>query len=213
MPGKDGGRGKLRIVEWSKRATHMCEDATGVPSPRTTLYFSGFWDDSSEANIYKLDQELARAQIAYFASPSPPAKWHRGFSFDVIVFAGRAADARHIIESIQKPAVPPVTRGPVTGFCREIDAKGLSKNAARELTWRFAVYHEWSSERDDGRTYEALIMHDSERNLWGMKEWLDPDIPHFCIVQKLVDRIARERDAYKEFLSDDLDIPKMWRRL
>ena len=80
MPWRDGGRRKERRSEGRKQAMHAVEDPAALAEPVGSLAFRGHFREKPEHLIYRLDQEMARAGIAYY--PEYGGRW-QGFAIYV----------------------------------------------------------------------------------------------------------------------------------
>ena len=67
FPGRDGGAHKRKQCDWAKQAHHATASVQDLTPPLATLVYEGDWDQPPEKNIYKLDQEVARLGLRYFA--------------------------------------------------------------------------------------------------------------------------------------------------
>src|SRR2546428_640909 len=77
VPWRDGGRRKQRRSEWRKQAMHAVAELAALAAPLTSLPCRGPYWERPKHLIYRLDQELARAGIAYY--PEYGGRW-RGFT-------------------------------------------------------------------------------------------------------------------------------------
>jgi hypothetical protein len=76
--------------------------------------------------------------------------------------------------------------------------------------WLFAVYVESPSERDDGHWYQALLFRSKDRTVFGRKEY--DYLVHFSKLRSLARRVVAEEELKASLLSDDPDLPKLWKR-
>jgi hypothetical protein len=91
----------------------------------------------------------------------------------------------------------------------EIKPKALSKRDANH-PWLFAAYCESPSEREDGKWYELLLFRNEDRTNFGKMEF--HELVHQDKLRKLATRIVLEKDFRKSFISDDPELPKIWKR-
>jgi hypothetical protein len=114
----------------------------------------------------------------------------------------------------KKPGLPKTrltSRPPVAhSMWREVEPLPLS-NAYRDHPWLFAVYDEYN--RPDGLRYQAFLFRNQDRTIFGMKEWLHQraDWPH-ADLRMLAHRVVCDREFRAELVSDDPDLPALWRR-
>ena len=94
------------------------------------------------------------------------------------------------------------------GFLSDITPTRLSKKDQNHC-WVFAVYYQFPSERDDRRDYKAFLFRNDERTIFGLKEYWDWQIVDF---RKLATRVVQDKEFRKSLISDDPDLPKVWKR-
>lgn len=86
---------------------------------------------------------------------------------------------------------------------------GLS-NAHRNHPWMFAAYDEFG--RSDGRHYTAFLFRNKDRTVFGIREWFDWSAPNRAALRQMARRVVTD-DAFRvAMISDDPDLPQMWRR-
>src|SRR5690348_12681242 len=95
------------------------------------------------------------------------------------------------------------------GIWYEIKPRNLPKREAGHQ-WLFAQYIEAPSEREDGRWYHALLFRNVDRTLFGIKEF--DELVHFRRMEQMARRVVREANFRENLLSDDPDLPKIWKR-
>ena len=78
--------------EWRKQALHAVAGLAALEEPRVCLALRGSYRDEPEHLIYRLDQQMARAGIAYRAEC-----WGHGRGFAIYVTARYKAEVREII--------------------------------------------------------------------------------------------------------------------
>ena len=86
-----------------------------------------------------------------------------------------------------------------------------SRHSKRESThdWVFAFYYELASERDDGEYYKAFLFRNAQRTVFGIKEL--PWHERFDY-RKAALRVIQDKDSRDSLVSDDSDLPKIWKR-
>jgi hypothetical protein len=94
------------------------------------------------------------------------------------------------------------------GHFSEITPYRLSKKDQNH-GWVFTMYYEASSFRDDKRYYIAFLFRNDERTIFGLKEdynWQRIDY------RKMATRVIQDREYRQSLISDDPDLPKIWKR-
>lgn len=81
----------------------------------------------------------------------------------------------------------------------------------RKVIWHFADYLETPTQREDGKWYRAFLFRDGERTEFGIKEFLSDNLDPTDF-RKLADRVIKSREFRAELLSDDSDLPRMWKK-
>ncbi len=99
---------------------------------------------------------------------------------------------------------------PLSGFWREVRPKWLSRKDA-DHQWVFASYFELPSDRGDGLCYRAFLFRNRDRTVFGIKEWIGAKLPRVDI-ERLATKVVLNRELRASLISDDLDLPKMWKR-
>ena len=94
------------------------------------------------------------------------------------------------------------------GYLSELNPTRLSKKDQNHC-WILAVYYQFPSNRDDGRDYKAFLFRNDERTIFGYKEVWDNQIVDF---RKLATRVIQDKEFRKSLISDDPDLPKVWKR-
>ena len=94
MPWRDGGVRKQRRSEWRKQAMHAVDDQAALEKPAASLTFRGHYREKPRHLIYRLDQAMPRAGIAYY--PEYGGRW-RGFTIYVT-----AGDRERVWEMIAR---------------------------------------------------------------------------------------------------------------
>lgn len=212
FPGKDGGAGRKRAAAaWQKRATFMKQSLADLPAPHGIISFHGIWDKSSEESIYLLDQAMVEHGIDYFAEKAGERlKWWSRFK--IIVNRSRFEDAREIISNLEKrpPKPTDLMDKKINVWWSSVCPRGLSRKDHNHH-WEFAHYHESSYQRDDNQDYHAFLFTNSERTVFGIREWLDSDWPQRGLLEKMATKVVQDDDYRKNLISDDPDIPEMWK--
>jgi hypothetical protein len=94
------------------------------------------------------------------------------------------------------------------GYLSEIAPTRLSKKDQNH-NWVFAVYLEFSSKRVDGRDYKAFVFRNDERTVFGLKEIWDGQYVDF---RKMATKVIQDKEYRETLISDDPDLPKIWKR-
>jgi hypothetical protein len=167
------------------------------------------WGKDAAQSIYRFDQEATRSGIVYYAeygagsSPWPAFTiWVSGNDQDLVW---------QIIERLN-PRHEPTRTTRFSGWWSEIEPTRLSK-AYQDHPWVFAVYRESRRERDDGLDYTAFLFRDEERTAFGVKEWLSKDVDvQNDVLENLAHRVVTDARFRRSLLSDDPDLPLLWRK-
>lgn len=94
------------------------------------------------------------------------------------------------------------------GYLSEIIPTRLSKKDQNH-SWVFAAYSEYPSKRDDNRDYKAFLFRNTERTIFGLKEFWDWQIVDY---RKMATRVIQDNEFRKSLISGDPDLPKIWKR-
>ena len=94
------------------------------------------------------------------------------------------------------------------GFLSAVTPKRLSKKDQNH-NWLFAVYHQFASNRSDGRDYKAFLFRSEDRTVFGIKEVWDEQIVDF---RKLATNVIQDKEFRDSLISDDPDLPRVWKR-
>lgn len=97
------------------------------------------------------------------------------------------------------------------GYLSEIKPFKLSKTNKKKQ-WFFMLYNEFGFEREDKQRYYAFIFMDNERTSYGIKEYFGDDIPHMKEFRKMATKVIFENSYRRKFLSDDPELPQIWKR-
>jgi hypothetical protein len=167
------------------------------------------WGKDAAESIYLFDQEAARAGIAYYAEYG--AGSGRWATFSIWVSEKDKHAAGQIIERLN-PRREPRRTARFSGWWAEVEPTRLSK-ANKDHPWVFAVYREGSSQRDDGLTYTAFLFRNEERTVFGVKEWLGADVTvRNDVLEKMAHRVVIDAAFRRSLVSDDPDLPLLWKR-
>lgn len=74
------------------------------------------------------------------------------------------------------------------------------------------VYIELPPERKDQRRYRAFLFRDEDRTLFGIKEYWDDGIPSYEKLRVLASKVVNNSLFRKSLLSDNPDLPLLWKR-
>lgn len=91
------------------------------------------------------------------------------------------------------------------------DIKPLSPRRS-EGEWVFALYYETPDERADNLWYEAFLFRNDDRTVFGRRETTGSHLRHVHDYRAMATRIMNDRDFRKSLISDDPDLPRMWKR-
>ena len=83
-------------------------------------------------------------------------------------------------------------------------------SARRNHPWTFGVYEEWT--RQDGTYYRALVFRNRDRSVFGVRELEGEYRPPAKALRKLAYQVICDAEFRKELLSDDPDLPRIWKR-
>jgi hypothetical protein len=87
-----------------------------------------------------------------------------------------------------------------------------TKGTLKNREWKFMLYQESPFERKDQRDYCAFLFRDEDRTLFGMKEYFDDDILPIDKFRDLAAKVVRDSQLRKSLLSDNPDLPRLWKR-
>ena len=87
-----------------------------------------------------------------------------------------------------------------------------TKQSTESKKWHFMLYQESSSERDDEIDYCAFLFRDSDRSLFGIKEFFGDDIPHMSKFRDLATKVVIDTSFRKALLSESSELPELWKR-
>ena len=79
--------------------------------------------------------------------------------------------------------------------------------------WIFALYIETPSERDDDLWFEALLFRNEDRTVFGLKEQVGDHLSrHFHDYRAMATRVINDKKFRTSLVSDDPDLPRMWKK-
>lgn len=94
------------------------------------------------------------------------------------------------------------------GIWYDLTPKKLAKKD-QQHPWLFAEYFEAPSEREDARWYKVFLFRDKERITFGLKEYWELPNSDF---RDLATRVVQDKDFRESLISEDPDLPKIWKR-
>lgn len=97
------------------------------------------------------------------------------------------------------------------GYFSEIKPFKISKTEKKKQ-WIFMFYHEFRFEREDKQSYCAFLFRDNERTSYGIKEYFGDDIPHMNEFRKMATKVVLENSYRRKLLSDNPELPLIWKR-
>jgi hypothetical protein len=209
-PGRPGGARKRKVPEWEHQAVHKVETLADLPQPVTTLFYRKPWGKNPSESIYLFDQQAAKAGIDYYAEYGQAAS-SRWFLFHIWVNEANREATQRIIDQLN-PEYKPKRTATVSGRWSEIEPTRLAKTH-KDHPWVFADYRESSSERGDGLNYVAFLFRDQDRKIFGIKEWLGKDVlVRNDVLEKMAHRVVVDSKYRKSLVSDDPDLPVLWKK-
>ncbi len=210
-PGRPGGAGKRKRQAWERehQAVHRVSSLDELPTPVVSfLYRKPRGKDAAES-IYLFDQEAARSGIAYFAEYGCDAS--RWPAFSIWVSERDKNVVQQIIDHLN-PKCQPRRPTRFSGWWTEIEPPRLSKTYQGH-PWIFAAYRESASDRNDGQSYTAFLFRNKERTVFGIKEWLGNDVlVRNDWLEKTAYRVITDTNFRKSLVSNDPDLPTLWKR-
>jgi hypothetical protein len=93
-------------------------------------------------------------------------------------------------------------------FLSEFQPKNLAKHLFKH-EWIFAEYSETPEFRTDGKSYRAFLFRNKVRTLFGVKEFWGQSSVDF---RQMASRVVSDEEFRKTLISDDEDLPKIWKR-
>lgn len=209
-PGRPGGARKRKLPEWEHQAVHKVTALDDLPHPVAVLYYRKPWGKNASESIYLFDQEAAKAGIAYYAEygPTNSSRW---FLFHIWVNEANREATQQIIDRLN-PKYEPKRDASFSGWWSEIEPTRLSKTH-KDHSWVFAVYRESGHERGDGLSYVAFLFRNQDRTMFGIKEWLGKDVlVRNDVLEKMAHRVVVDGKFRQSLLSDDPDLPVLWKK-
>jgi hypothetical protein len=76
--------------------------------------------------------------------------------------------------------------------------------------WLFAEYVEFPWETGDGSWLSVFLFRNKERTVFGIRKW--EGLIHRDDLRKMATKIIQDAEYRKSLISDDPNVPKMWRR-
>jgi hypothetical protein len=180
-----------------------------LPTPVVSLRYTKPWGKDAAESIYLFDQEAAKAGFVYHAEYS--AQSSRWFAFLISVNEQHADATRQIIDKLN-PKRTGVRSARFSGWWTAIEPTRLSK-AHQDHPWTFAAYHESGRQREDGQRYTAFLFRNDDRTAFGVREWLGNDVlVTNAVLEKMAHRVVTEVAFRNSLLSDDPDLPLLWKK-
>lgn len=178
-------------------------------APHVPLVYRKPRGKNSADSIYLFDQEAAKGGIVYsaeyLASTGPPGV----FSIHVPEKDRKAAQT--IIDRLNPPYRPKRSAA-FCGWWTDIEPTRLAK-AYKDHPWAFAIYRETASQRDDGLNYVAFLFRNQERTIFGIKEWLSEGaVVRNDVLGNMAHRVVCDRRFRASLISDDPDLPLLWKK-
>jgi hypothetical protein len=195
--------------KWQHQAIHSVSHLDELLPPVAVFHYRKPWGKDAAESIYLFDQEAAKSGIAYYAEYGAGFRRWRAFTIWVCETDNNAA--QQIIERLN-PSLEPRLTARFSGSWTEIEPTRLSK-AHKDHPWTFAVYRESSSQRDDSLKYVAFLFRNEERTIFGIKEWLGLDVMvRNDVLEKMAHRVVVDAAFRRNQVSDDPELPLLWKR-
>ena len=93
-------------------------------------------------------------------------------------------------------------------FLSEFSPKILGKHQQKH-EWIFAEYFEHPEKRKDDKFYRAFVFRNKSRTIFGLKEFYNEAKADF---RALAARVVLDDNFRESLISDDADLPKLWKR-
>lgn len=93
-------------------------------------------------------------------------------------------------------------------FLSEFLPKNLGKHHQKH-EWIFAEYFEHPEQREDKKSYRAFVFRNKSRTVFGLKEFYNEPKNDF---RALAAKVVSDDRFRESFISDDEDLPKLWKR-
>jgi hypothetical protein len=185
-----------------------------VPSPHdlpapvvSILYCKPSGKDAAEG-IYLFDQEAAKMGFRYHAEYSATSS--RWYVFTITVSHSDRSAAQRIVEQLNPPHT--AKRERFFGWWVHVEPMRLAKTH-RGHPWIFAVYRESAYQRDDGLNYTTFLFRDKKWKVFGVREWLGNEVAvRNDFLEKMAHRVVADESFRRSLVSDDPDLPLMWKK-
>lgn len=110
------------------------------------------------------------------------------------------------------PKYEPKRTASFSGWWSDIEPTRLSKTH-KDHPWVFASYRESAHQRDDGLSYIAFLFRNEDRTVFGIKEWLGQDVlVRQDVLEKLAHRVVVDGQFRRSLVSDNPDLPALWKK-
>ena len=96
-------------------------------------------------------------------------------------------------------------------YFTEIKPKN-SKNTAGCKSWKFMLYQESPSEREDEKWYCAFLFRDSDRSVFGIKEFFGDNTLHMNKYRDLAAKVLNNTLFRESLVSNDPELPQLWKK-
>ena len=93
-------------------------------------------------------------------------------------------------------------------FLSEFQPKNLAKHFYGH-EWIFAQYSEPPSQRTDGQSYSVFLFRNKDRTIFGKKEFWEHSSTDF---RQMASRVVSDKEFRDSLISEDEDLPKIWKR-
>ena len=93
-------------------------------------------------------------------------------------------------------------------YLSEFKPKNLSKHHSNH-EWIFAQYEEPPPQREDGKWYKVFVFRNKDRTVFGKKEFWESVSVDF---RQMATRVVTDKEFRDGLISDDEDLPKIWKR-
>ncbi len=93
-------------------------------------------------------------------------------------------------------------------FLSEFLPKHLGKHQKKQ-EWIFAEYFERPEQREDKKSYRAFVFRNKSRTVFGLKEFYNEGKTDF---RALAGKVVSDNEFRDSLISDDKDLPKLWKR-
>lgn len=93
-------------------------------------------------------------------------------------------------------------------FLSEFLPKNLGKHNQKH-EWIFAEYFEHPEHRKDGKHYRAFVFRNKDRTVFGLKEFYNESKADF---RALANKVVSDENFRQSLISDDDNLPKLWKK-